>query len=38
MMDQVMSGGMWGMGLAGFILLALVVLVIAALVKFVFFR
>jgi hypothetical protein len=32
------SGGMWGMGVAGFILLALVVLVIAALVKFVFFR
>lgn len=29
---------MWGMGVAGFILLALVVLVIAALVKFVFFR
>jgi hypothetical protein len=33
-----MSGGMWGMGVAGFILLPLVVLVIAALVKFVFFR
>jgi hypothetical protein len=35
MMDQMMSGRMWGMGLASFILLALV---IAALVKFVFFR
>jgi hypothetical protein len=37
-MHQMMSGGMWGKGVAGFILLALVVLVIAALVKFVFFR
>ncbi|ESZ20125.1 hypothetical protein X737_09755 [Mesorhizobium sp. L48C026A00] len=38
MMDQMMSGGMWGMGLAGFILLVLVALAIAVLVKFVFFR
>jgi hypothetical protein len=38
MMDQMMSGGMWGMGVAGVILLALIVLVFAALVKFVFFR
>lgn len=38
MMDQMMSGGMWGMGVAGFILLALVVLAIAALIKFLFFR
>ncbi|MGX9118502.1 hypothetical protein ACWTU6_17805 [Mesorhizobium sp. BHbsci] len=30
--------GMWGMGVAGFILLALVVLVTAGLVKFVFFK
>lgn len=37
-MDQMMSGGTWGMGVAGFILLALVVLVVAALVKFVFVR
>lgn len=37
-MDQMMSGGMWGMGVAGFILLALVVLVIAASIKFLFFR
>lgn len=33
-----MSGGMWGMGVAGVILLALVVLAIAALIKFLFFR
>ncbi|PAQ09424.1 hypothetical protein CIT26_12825 [Mesorhizobium temperatum] len=38
MMHQMMSGGMWGMGVAGFILLALVVLAIAALIKFLFFR
>lgn len=38
MMDQMMSGGMWRMGLAGFILLVLVALAIAVLVKFVFFR
>jgi hypothetical protein len=38
MMDQMMSGGMWGMGVAGFILLALVVLAIAALINFLFFR
>jgi hypothetical protein len=38
MMDQMMSGGMWGMALAGLILLVLVALAIAALVKFVFFR
>jgi hypothetical protein len=37
-MDQMMSGEMWGTVVAGFILLVLVVLVIAALVKFVFFR
>ncbi len=29
---------MWGMGIGGLIVLALAVLVIAALVKFVFFR
>ena len=39
MMDQMMSDGMmWGMGAAGLLLLVLVVLVIAALIKFLFFR
>jgi hypothetical protein len=33
-----MSGMMWGMGLGGFLALVLVVLVIAALVKYLFFR
>jgi Ca2+/Na+ antiporter len=36
MMDG--SGMMWGMALGGLIALALLVLVIAALVKYVFFR
>jgi Ca2+/Na+ antiporter len=36
MMDT--SGMMWGMALGGLIALALLVLVIAALVKYVFFR
>jgi hypothetical protein len=36
--QQMMDGGMmWGMGLGGLILLVLVVLAIAALVKYVFF-
>ena len=39
MMNDMMSGGiMWGMGIGGLIVLAIVVIVIAALVKFVFFR
>lgn len=38
MMDQMMPVGMWGMGLAGLILLFLAVLGIAALVKYLFFR
>lgn len=38
MMDQMMSGGMWGMALIGLVLLILVVLGIAALIKFLFFR
>lgn len=39
MMNDMMSGGiMWGMGIGGLIVLAIVVLVITALVKFVFFR
>ncbi len=39
MMNDMMSGGiMWGMGIGGLIVLAIIVLVIAALVKFVFFK
>jgi hypothetical protein len=39
MMQQMMDGGMmWGMGLGGLIVLALVILAIAALVKYIFFR
>jgi hypothetical protein len=37
-MENMMDGGMWGMGVGGVILLILLVLVIAALVKYVFFR
>jgi hypothetical protein len=39
-MQQMMdgSGMIWGMGLGGLIVLVLVVLVIATLVKYVFFR
>ena len=38
-MQQMMDGGMmWGMGLGGLIVLVLVILAIAALVKYVFFR
>ena len=33
-----MSGGMWGMGLIGLLFVVVAVLVIAALVKYVFFR
>lgn len=38
MMDQMMPGGMWGMGFVGLVLLILLALVIAALVKYLFFR
>jgi len=39
MMTDMMSGGMmWGMGIGGVIVVAVVVLAIAALVKFVSFR
>jgi len=39
MMQHMMDGGMmWGMGLGGLIALVLFVLLIAALVKYVFFR
>ncbi len=33
-MEHMMDGGMWGMGIGGFILLILIVLVFAALVKY----
>ena len=39
MMQHMMDGGMmWGMGIGGLIDLVLIVLLIAALVKYVFFR
>jgi hypothetical protein len=38
MNDMMGSGMMWGMGLAGLVGIAVVVLVIAALVKYLFFR
>jgi hypothetical protein len=39
MMQHMMDGGMmWGMGLGGLIALTILVLVIVALVKYVFFR
>ena len=39
MMQHMMDGGMmWGMGLGGLIALIILILVIAALVKYVFFR
>lgn len=38
-MDQMMNSGMmWGMGLAALVGVAIIILVIAALVKYVFFR
>lgn len=39
MMNDMMSGGgLWGMGIVGTVALVIVVLVVAALVKYVFFR
>ena len=39
MMDEMMHGHMmWGMGIAGLIGLVVLVLVVAALIKYVFFR
>jgi hypothetical protein len=39
MMNDMMGGGMmWGMGLAGLIGIVVIVLVIAALIKYLFFR
>jgi hypothetical protein len=37
-MQNMMDGGMWGMGTGGLLVVILLVLVIAALVKYVFFR
>jgi hypothetical protein len=37
-MHDVMPGMMWGMGLRGIVLAVPVILVIAALIKFLFFR
>ena len=37
-MDRMMDGMPWGMGLGGVIALVLVALIIAALIKYVFFR
>lgn len=37
-MDQMMSGGMWGMGFTSLVLLVLAVLGIAALIKYLFFQ
>lgn len=37
-MQNMMDGGMWGTGIGGLIVLVIIVLVIAALVKYVFFR
>jgi hypothetical protein len=38
MMDGMMGGMMWGMGAAGLLVLATIVLPVVALIKFVFFR
>jgi hypothetical protein len=37
-MPSMMDGGMWGMGIGGLIALVVGALVIAALIKYVFFR
>lgn len=37
-MQNMMDGGMWGMGIGGLILLIVLVLVIAALAKYLFLR
>lgn len=38
MMHNMMGGMMWGMGLIGVLVLVVLVLLLAALVKYVFFR
>jgi hypothetical protein len=38
MMDGMMGGGMWGMGLVGLVVLLVLILAAAALIKYLFFR
>lgn len=38
MRDVMMDGGMWGMGLAGWLVVLVLLLAIAALAKYVFFK
>jgi hypothetical protein len=38
MMERMMSGGMWVMGLIGLLLLVVLILAVAALVKYLFAR
>ena len=38
MRDMMMDGGMWGMGLMGWLAVLVLLLAIAALVKYVFFK
>jgi hypothetical protein len=38
MRDMMMAGGMWGMGLVGWLVVLVLLLAIAALVKYVFFK
>jgi hypothetical protein len=38
MRDMMTDGGMWGMGLMGWLVVLVLVLAIAALVKYVFFK
>jgi hypothetical protein len=38
MRDFMMDGGMWGMGLFGWLIVLVLLLAIAALVKYVFFK
>ena len=38
MRDTMIDGGMWGMGLVGWLVVLALVLAIAALVKYVFFK
>lgn len=38
MRDMMMDGGMWGMGLMGWLVVLVLLLAVAALVKYVFFR
>jgi hypothetical protein len=38
MRDMMIDGGMWGMGLMGWLVVLVLLLLIAALVKYLFFR